>query len=656
MKIGNKLRKVCAMALSSCMIISAASSMAITADAANYELALKDSVIFYDANKCGKDAGENNAFDWRGACHVNDGKDVGLDLSGGYHDCGDHVKFGITQGYAASILAWSYYSYADSFDKAGSTAKIEETLRHFCDYFMKCHPNSSTFYYQLGDGGQDHSYWGAPEKQGDRATVFKVGAGSGGADVCGEASAALTITSLCLKGDSAYASKCLKNAKSLYALGKSARGLSSGQGFYTSSSYEDDMAWAAAWLYKATGEASYLSDAKQFLKDSKGNVHRDEWTMCWDNMWTPAEVVMYQLTNDKEYLDAVKYSVDYWINNVPTTAGGMKYLTQWGCLRYSAAQSMIATQYYGLTKDSAAKAFATKQINYILGDNPSGYSYIVGYGNKYPLHPHHRAANGYTYADSGNLKPAKNLLLGALVGGPSTMGDNYADDAQDYTASEVGIDYNAGFVGAVAGLIADGKFSNPIGGTVVVPTKTPTPSTPAPTKTPTPSTPAPSKTPTPTPTPTPTGTPEIVTPTPVTSTQAPQPGTGDSVANVDFNATGSGQVNINCAISAKSGQTVDLSKLTIRFKYSKAGNAAQTFTCDNAGLQLNVAPWYQSLTTDVKATFGDGYVDISFDNATKISGSSALNLGCRMYQSDWSNYSNFKDNGYEVYYDGKLVK
>ena len=646
MKVGNKLKKVCAMALSSCMILSAASSLSMTAEAANYELALKDGITFYDANKCGKDAGENNAFSWRGACHINDGKDVGFDLSGGYHDCGDHVKFGITQGYSASVLAWSYYSYADSFAKSGSSAKMEQTLRHFCDYFMKCHPNMFTFYYQLGDGGQDHSYWGAPEAQGDRATVFKVDSGSAGSDVCGEASAALTITSLCLKSsDSAYASKCLTNAKSLYALGKSNYGLSSGQGFYTSSSYKDDLAWAAAWLYKATGEASYLADAKAFLKDDKGNVHKDEWTMCWDNMWTPAEVVMYQLTNDKVYLDAVKYSVDYWINNVPTTSGGMKYLTQWGCLRYSAAQSMIATQYYALTKDSAAKSFAKKQIDYILGDNPSGYSYIVGYGSKYPKHPHHRAANGYTYADSGNLKEAKNLLLGALVGGPSTMGDFYADDAQDYTASEVGIDYNAGFVGAVAGLIADGTFSNPVGQVVVPTTVAPTtvaPTTVAPT-TVAPTTVAPT-----------TVAPTTVAPTTVApTTSAP---TGSSVADVNLTANGTGMVNLNIAVSAKSGQTVDLSKLTIRYKYSKTSNAAQTFTCDNAGLQLNVAPYYENVTPDVKASFGNGYVDITFSSTKTLSGSSSLNLGCRMYQSDWSNYSGFVDNGFEVYYDGKLMK
>ena len=73
-----------------------------------YKEALKYALQFYDANKCGSDAG-NNVSSWRGACHVNDGKDVGRDLSGGYHDCGDHVNFGITCNYDVSVIGWGLH-------------------------------------------------------------------------------------------------------------------------------------------------------------------------------------------------------------------------------------------------------------------------------------------------------------------------------------------------------------------------------------------------------------------------------------------------------------------------------------------------------------------------------------------------------------------
>src|SRR5690606_26400893 len=80
----------------------------------NYVDAFAKSILFYEANWCGPDAG-NNRIKWRGPCHVDDGKDVGLDLTGGFHDCGDHVKFGLPQCNSASTLAWAYYEFKDVF-------------------------------------------------------------------------------------------------------------------------------------------------------------------------------------------------------------------------------------------------------------------------------------------------------------------------------------------------------------------------------------------------------------------------------------------------------------------------------------------------------------------------------------------------------------
>ena len=95
--------------------------------------------------------------------------------------------------------------------------------------------------------------------------------------------------------------------------------------------------------------------------------------------------------------------------------------------------------------------FAADQIDYMLGDNPDGQSYVVGFGDTFPLNPHHRAASGTTnlYDGADNVHE----LTGALVGGPDANG-NYSDDRWDYIQNEVATDYNAGFSGALAGLAA----------------------------------------------------------------------------------------------------------------------------------------------------------------------------------------------------------
>ena len=55
---------------------------------------------------------------------------------------------------------------------------------------------------------------------------------------------------------------------------------------YPSSEYLDDMAWGAAWLYKATNNATYLSDAQAFFDAAQTDTTMSATTPLawnWDN-------------------------------------------------------------------------------------------------------------------------------------------------------------------------------------------------------------------------------------------------------------------------------------------------------------------------------------------------------------------------------------
>ena len=437
----------------------------------DYSLALKNSIIFYDSNKCGKDVETNNEFSWRSACHTSDGSDKGLDLTGGYHDAGDHVKFGLPQGYAATVLGWALYEFKDTFDATGNTEKLLQQLKHFTDYFLKSHSSSDIFYYQVGDGDVDHSYWGAPEIQTNaRTSMFFADASHPASDILGETSAALSLMYLNYKDKEAdYAKQCLRAAKELYQLGKANQGKGSGQFYYESSDYADDLAWAAVWLYVAVNDAQYLSDAKKFIMLNSTSLHNN-WTMCWNNMRLPVILKLGDITGEPMYKDAMEYNFNYWKNTLKTTPGGLKFLNEWGVLRYAAAEAMLALVYYQHTKDETLKTLAKSQIDYILGDNPANISYMIGFGDNWPKHPHHRAANGYTYANNDYLKEAKHLLLGALVGGPDAN-DNFTDDVTKYQYTEVAIDYNAGLVGALAGMVKVSGSASSVTAEVTAPTE-----------------------------------------------------------------------------------------------------------------------------------------------------------------------------------------
>ncbi len=61
----------------------------------NYGEALQKAIMFYEFQMAGKLPSwiRNN---WRGDSALEDGKDNGLDLTGGWFDAGDHVKFNFT--------------------------------------------------------------------------------------------------------------------------------------------------------------------------------------------------------------------------------------------------------------------------------------------------------------------------------------------------------------------------------------------------------------------------------------------------------------------------------------------------------------------------------------------------------------------------------
>ena len=60
-----------------------------------------------------------------------------LDLTGGWHDAGDHVKFGLPGSYSASTVGWGYYEFRDAYKEMGLDEHVEDELRWINDYFMK---------------------------------------------------------------------------------------------------------------------------------------------------------------------------------------------------------------------------------------------------------------------------------------------------------------------------------------------------------------------------------------------------------------------------------------------------------------------------------------------------------------------------------------
>ena len=418
----------------------------------NYNDALLKGINFFDANKCGNDVALNNVFSWRGACHISDGSVAGLDLTGGFHDAGDHVKFGLPQCWSAATMGFALYEFKESFDNAGATTKLLSTLKYFTDYFLKCHPNANTFYYQVGDGNVDHGYWGSPELQTGSRPVIVNTTSAPASDVLGEASAALALMYINYKAiDATYANRCLTAAKELFTLGKTNLGRSSdggGGSFYKSTSHFDDLSWGAIWLSIATADNSYLTPVDGWINqknDGGDDPYNKHWAPAWDDVTEFVLLKMFELTGTQKYYDGIVNNMVWYSTSLRKTTYGLPWLDTWGVLRYASAEAGLG--YLAAKKFQYADYLKTADLsmNYICGSNPRNSSYLTGWGTNPPLHPHHRAnepvQGGPTHG-----------IVGGLVGGPDTN-DSYSDVVGNFQQTEVAIDYNAAFLLGMAGKV-----------------------------------------------------------------------------------------------------------------------------------------------------------------------------------------------------------
>src|SRR5262245_2183955 len=93
-----------------CIGVALCCSSAVVAQTFNYAEAMQKGLFFYEAQRSGALPADNEII-WRADSALNDGDDVAHDLTGGWFDAGDHVKFGLPMASSAMTLGWSVYEY-----------------------------------------------------------------------------------------------------------------------------------------------------------------------------------------------------------------------------------------------------------------------------------------------------------------------------------------------------------------------------------------------------------------------------------------------------------------------------------------------------------------------------------------------------------------
>jgi hypothetical protein len=452
----------------------------------NYAEVLQKSMWFYEVQRSGA-LPPNNRVEWRGSSAMGDGSDVGHDLTGGWYDAGDNMKFNFPMASSVTLLAWGGLEYGAGYRKCGQWGWFCHNIKWVTDYLIRCHTATNEFYGQIGIGMTDHKWWGAPEVFPNERPAFKIDAAHPGSDLAAEAAAALASSSLLFRAtDAAYADLCLQHARELFSFADSYRGMyheaiTDVADFYKSwSGYQDELTWAALWLYIATKEPSYLAYAETAYdalpKEPQSTTPKYKEALSWDDKTYGCYVLLAKITNKAEYHTDARRWLDWWCygyssrqsgtttwNNdqgVAYTPGGLAWVRQWGPIRYAANTAFAALVYSDCkdVPDATRKLYrdwAKSQIDYALGTNELKRSYVCGFGDNPPNKPHHRSMHG-PYLDDNGRTPShsRHVLYGALVGGPGQDG-SFTDDRLDAVRNEVATDYNAGFSSVLARLVND---------------------------------------------------------------------------------------------------------------------------------------------------------------------------------------------------------
>ncbi|KAK4274534.1 hypothetical protein QN277_017739 [Acacia crassicarpa] len=450
----------------------------------NYKEALTKSLIFLEAQRSGK-LPPNNRVPWRGDSALDDGKLANVDLSGGYYDAGDNVKYGLPLAFTVTTLSWAAVYFKDEIHAANELNHVRDAIKWGTDYLLKCSSRRNRLYVQVGDPDEDHHCWVRPEKMKTKRTVLHIGDGTPGTEIAAETAAAFASSSIVFRSvDRAYARRLLNKAKLMFKMAKSQKGTYDGEcPFYCSfSGYNDELLWAATWLFIATKKPVYL----KYVQEEAISAYVNEFS--WDLKYAGAQVLLTRLLYEGvPKLETFKYQADSFIcsvhpespyNQIKLTPGGVIHLRDGANTQYVTGTAMIFIFYgdileehkqtvtCGTKKFTSADlfSFAKSQMDYILGTNPERRSIMVGFGNNPPKQAHHRGASVPMSSANEEVScpesfakwlqrdgPNPNELTGAILGGPD-KNDHFDDKRTDSSATEPCTYVNSLAVGPLAKL------------------------------------------------------------------------------------------------------------------------------------------------------------------------------------------------------------
>ena len=420
------------------------------------------------------------------SCAPGSGCDYSLDVSGGWYDAGDHGKYVVNAGISVWTLLNQYErtkflgtSGADFEDgklripEAGN--KVPDLLdeaRFELEFELKMQvPEGKPLAGMVHHKMHDAEWTGlgtAPHEDKQVRYLFPPSTAAT-LNLAANAAQAARIW----KGiDAAFSERCLKAAERAWAAAKAHPNVIApenvkGGGAYGDQVLSDEFYWAAAELYVTTGKPEYRDFVAASPLDqrfpSQAGGHKSSFNWGTTDALGMISMAVVPSSVDKARVDTLRKRIVEVADQYATVESKEGYRTPlertpegkyiWGSNSFVLNNLIVLALAHDFTKEPRYFDAVVSGMNYLLGNNPLGQSYVTGYGERPLENPHHRF-----WAQQASRKyPAP--PAGVVSGGPNSNVDDpysksaglkgcpaakcFVDHIEAYSVNEVTINWNA---------------------------------------------------------------------------------------------------------------------------------------------------------------------------------------------------------------------
>ena len=423
-----------------------------------YKNLIDDAVRMMYLQRCGVVI-EDSEFG-HSACHTSRatiyGTNETIDVSGGWHDAGDYGRYVVPAAKTIADLLYAYDANPEIFgddlnipESGNGVPDILDETRYGLTWMLKMQANSGGVYHKVTC--QNFPGYIMPEDEVDQLIVTPVST-TATADFCAAMAMAYEFY---YDIDKEFAETCLSAAKKAWSFLESNPNLIFGNpkdittGDYGDTSDYDERYWAAAQMYRATGEAKYL----QVLEGMSTRIGMD-WALVGD-YGNIAILTMDNVDKSSDLYTKIKKSVVTQAKTFDTATSINAYgvaISKFNCGSNMtvANAGVILGVADELDSDRDYMNSAESNLNYLLGRNPLATCFVTGHGTVSPKNPHHRPSMAKGQAMKGMLVGGVNSSLedsaakAYLADAPSAK--CYVDHSESYSTNEVTTYWNSPFI------------------------------------------------------------------------------------------------------------------------------------------------------------------------------------------------------------------